>query len=357
MGIKARVIAFYLPQFHPIKENDEWWGKGFTEWTNVGKAKPLFRGHYQPRVPADLGYYDLRVPEVRAAQAAMAEEYGVEGFCYWHYWFGHGKRLLERPFEEVLRSGKPEFPFCLGWANETWSGIWHGQSNKLLIEQRYFGILDYEAHFYDVLDAFKDSRYICVDSKPLFYIYKPMLLPDATAFIELWQNLAIKNGLKGIYFVGYCPRFEDKNDILKLGFDAVNLSRLFDVERLNTNRIQRGITHRIFKKLRVFDYEKAFKYFVGDEEKDISCIPTIYPNWDNSPRSKERGYIFVNSTPKLFKRHVKQVLDIVKDKPSENRVLFLKSWNEWAEGNYMEPDLIYGKEYLEVLKEELTTEK
>jgi hypothetical protein len=353
MDTKARVIAFYLPQFHPIKENNEWWGNGFTEWTNVGKAKPLFKGHYQPHVPADLGYYDLRVPEVREAQAIMAKEHGVEGFCYWHYWFGNGKRLLERPFNEVVESKEPDFPFCLGWANETWSGIWHGQSNKVLIKQEYLGVSDYKAHFYAILDAFKDKRYILVDGRPLFYIYKPSLIPDIAIFFDVWRKLAIENGLKGIYFIANCPKFEDKDEILSLGFDAVNLSRIFDCERLNSNRFQRGIIHRVFKKLRVFDYEKALKYFVGEEEKALNCIPSIYPNWDNSPRSETRGYIFVNSVPRLFRKHIRQVFDVINHKPHDKKLVFLKSWNEWAEGNYMEPDLKYGRKYLEVLNEEL----
>ena len=170
MNNKPRLIAFYLPQFHPIPENDEWWGRGFTEWTNVAKAVPLFRGHYQPHFPADLGFYDLRVPEVREAQAAMAKAYGIEGFCYYHYWFGHGRRLLERPFNEVLSSGKPDFPFCLCWANDTWTGIWHGAPNKVLIEQRYPGVEDYKAHFYALLDAFRDPRYMTVDGKKIFII-------------------------------------------------------------------------------------------------------------------------------------------------------------------------------------------
>ena len=175
MKTKARVIAFYLPQFHPIPENDKWWGKGFTEWTNVGKAKSFFKGHYQPRIPADLGYYDLRVSETRKAQADMAKEYGVEGFCYWHYWFGNGKRLLERPFEEVLKSSKPDFPFCLGWANESWKAkVWDFNSTKrdrTLIEQLYPGDQDYKDHFYELLDAFKDNRYMRKNNKPICGIY------------------------------------------------------------------------------------------------------------------------------------------------------------------------------------------
>ena len=226
--MKARIIAFYLPQYHPIPENDAWWGKGFTEWTNVGKAKPLYRGHYQPRVPADLGYYDLRVPETRQAQADMARSYGVEGFMYWHYWFGGGKRLLERPFNEVLASGEPDFPFALAWANETWKGFAHGLTNRnTLIEQRYLGEQDYIDHFHAVLPAFRDRRYITVDGKPLFMVYKPLQHPDMQAFVELWQRLARENGLPGIYFVGQADVGQEQK-ILRLGMDAACIFRMME---------------------------------------------------------------------------------------------------------------------------------
>src|SRR6266498_1716919 len=160
---EIRLIAFYLPQYHPIPENDEWWGKGFTEWTNVAKARSLYRGHRQPNLPADLGFYDLRLAESRFAQAELAQKYGIEAFCYWHYYFGNGKRLLERPFQEVLSSKKPDFPFCLAWANQTWTGIWHGSPNKILIEQIYPGLEDFKQHFYQVLPAFTDDRYLRID--------------------------------------------------------------------------------------------------------------------------------------------------------------------------------------------------
>src|SRR5260370_41455353 len=169
---QARLLAFYLRQFHPIRENDEWWGRGFTEWTNTAKAKPLFRGHYQPHVPADLGFYDLRVPETRQAQADMAAAYGIEGFCYYHYWFA-GKRILERPFNEVLKSGQPKLPFCLCWANHTWTGIWLGEPNRILIEQTYPGEHDHRAHFDALLPAFTDPRYVTMHDKPIFVIFRP----------------------------------------------------------------------------------------------------------------------------------------------------------------------------------------
>ncbi|HEX7787590.1 MAG TPA: glycoside hydrolase family 99-like domain-containing protein, partial [Methylomirabilota bacterium] len=198
---RARVLAFYLPQFHPIPENDEWWGPGFTEWRNVAKARPLFRGHYQPRIPGELGFYDLRVPETRWAQAELARTHGVEAFCYWHYWFA-GRRILERPFREVLRLREPDFPFCLAWANQTWTGIWHGLRDRTLIEQTYPGRQDYVAHFHAVLPALQDPRYVTVDGKPLFYVYAPREMPNALEFTDLWRDLAVKAGLKGLYLVG-----------------------------------------------------------------------------------------------------------------------------------------------------------
>src|SRR5437016_268415 len=198
--IGARTIAFYLPQYHPIPENDEWWGKGFTEWTNAAKAKPMFRGHYQPHIPADLGFYDLRVPETRAAQAELAREYGLEAFCYYHYWFA-GKRIIERPFNEVLASGQPDFPFCVCWANQTWTGIWHGAPNRILIEQTYPGFDDHRAHFETLLPAFRDRRYLTVDGKPLFIVYSPGGLPDSLRILEFWRELALKAGLPGLFLV------------------------------------------------------------------------------------------------------------------------------------------------------------
>ena len=179
---QIRVIAFYLPQFHPIPENDLWWGPGFTEWTNVARARRFYPGHYQPRLPGELGFYDLRLPETREAQAVLAADYGLSAFCYWHYWFGGGRRLLERPFDEVLQSGSPDFPFCLGWANQTWSGIWHGAPSRMLIEQTYPGESDYRAHFETVLPAFKDPRYVRIDGRPLFSCTTPPIFPSRNGF-------------------------------------------------------------------------------------------------------------------------------------------------------------------------------
>jgi hypothetical protein len=355
---KARIIAFYLPQFHPIPENDKWWGKGFTEWTNVGKAKPLFRNHYQPRVPADLGYYDLRLPEVREEQAKMAREAGVEGFCYWHYWFGNGKRLLERPFNEVLASGKPDFPFCLAWANSSWEDKLFNKdgSKKILIEQTYPGEEDYVNHFYSLLPAFKDKRYISVDGKPLFMIYAYQDMPDTPFFIQLWNRLAKENGLNGIHFVAHTYDDRDLESLIHKGFDGVNVVRLFHFFREDFSFLERSymkIMRVVFGRGRIVPYKRASKFFTGKNDALEYCYPTIIPNWDHSPRSGRSGHILTESTPQLFLKHVQKTLKMLEKKEPQHKILFLKSWNEWAEGNYMEPDLKYGRGYLDALRQAL----
>lgn len=362
MEKNVRIIAFYLPQFHPIPENNIWWGNGFTEWTNVAKAKPLFKGHYQPHLPADLGFYGLRVPETRNAQANMAREHGIEGFAYWHYWFS-GKRILERPFNEVLASGQPDYPFCLAWANETWSGRWHGLSDKILIKQEYPGEADYKAHFFSVLEAFKDHRYIKVQNKPVFYILNPDQIPDYFDFIKFWNTLAKENGLEGIYFIApsFYPERESK-ELLNKGYNAINSYRL---KEAFSKMKPKTLGQRFHKKLlislkmskkadyEVYSYADFINNFTSEGDRNQVFFPTIYPSWDNSPRSGKRAFILENSTPEFFKQHVHRVIDCTKDKPSDLRIIFLKSWNEWAEGNYIEPDMRFGLKYLEALKSEI----
>lgn len=363
MKTKARVIAFYLPQFHPTPENDEWWGKGFTEWTNVGRAKPLFRGHYQPRVPADLGYYDLRMPEIREQQAEMAFNAGIEGFCYWHYWFGNGKMLLSEIFDDVLESGKPDYPFCLGWANLSWTKrSWNGIDYKgkaHLIEQIYPGDEDIVNHFKKVLPAFKDKRYIRIDGKPVFLIYRPLLLPDAKHFMDLWNSLAIENGEKGVFFIGHNRETSDNIDsILDLGFDAVNPEYIerIPIKLLGSKllmRLQRYIGYHFtsYSPAKRYQYKDVINNWFTDKDKLDNVFPTIIPNWDRSPRGGKSSLIFTGSTPDLFRRHVQEAIEIVQNKPDNRRIIFLKSWNEWAEGNYMEPDLKFGHGYLDALRE------
>lgn len=387
LSTNARVIALYLPQFHPTPENDQWWGKGFTEWTNVAKAKPLFPGHYQPRVPADLGFYDLRVPETREAQAELAAAHGVEAFCYWHYWFA-GRRILERPFDEVLRSKKPDFPFCLAWANDTWTGVWHGAKNRILIEQTYPGVEDYTRHFHHVLPALSDDRYVKVDGKPLFGVLFRQKIPDTRLFTDTWRELAHRVGLKGLHFMALADHGELAYDAGAAGFDAVGTCNQLQIHSFVTsmgfrrsynaaNRqrfgasaanlkeelrnqllVQKYMARSLVNAARrqprhVYLYKDAMRFFLPNNDYKVASYPSLVPDWDHSPRCGGRGVILHGSTPELFRVHARQVLDSVRQLPDEQRIVLIKSWNEWAEGNYLEPDLRFGKGYLEALRDEL----
>lgn len=376
---KARVIAFYLPQFHPTKENDKMWGKGFTEWTNVAKAKPLYFGHYQPQIPADLGFYDLRLPEIREEQAKMAKKAGVEGFCYWHYWFGNGKRILERPFDEVLESGKPNFPFCLGWANHSWSNkTWQKSGNfkkdVTFIEQLYPGYDDYVLHFYSLLKAFRDPRYIRIEDKPVFLVYDPKAIPNNEYFINLWNKLAKENGLNGIYFIarvqGYYSEdilknnkntvINNFNKFLSYGYNAINadMQRYAETKMIGKfGKIVNFIKKKIFgNSLKKYDYSKVIEYMNVEENKINNIYPQIIPRLDRTPRSGKDARIYTNNSPKKFKASVENVLKSISNKDYEHRVMFLQAWNEWGEGNYMEPDLKFGNEFIDALREVIVDE-
>lgn len=359
-----KIIAMYLPQFHTFPENDEWWGKGFTEWTNVGKAKSYFKGHDQPRVPTELGYYNLKDSQIREEQADLAKEAGIHGFMYWHYWFGNGKRLMGEIFDEVLSSGKPEFPFCLGWANHSWfSKRWNSDgesSNKLLIEQTYPGEEDILQHYRYLSKAFKDHRYIKVEGKPLMVIYDPDRLPSE--YIERLRQLSINEGFPGIFFVCYLGRPEiEKEAYLSKGYDMVMYQRL-DKE-LSPFLKHVGIIGKIIKHLKsrvhgllhnlppyAKDYAKIFHQFITIKEYEEDVIPMIIPQWDHSPRSGRNGIILYNSSPLLFYEHAKEAIKSIENKSPERQIIFLKSWNEWGEGNYMEPDISNGKGYINALK-------
>lgn len=354
---KARVIAFYLPQYHPIPENDRWWGAGFTEWTNVAKAKPLFRGHQQPVLPGELGFYDLRVAETRDAQAALARQYGIEAFCYYHYWFGNGRRLLERPFEEVLASGKPDFPFCLCWANQTWSGIWHGEPKRTLIEQTYPGPEDHDAHFAVLLRAFRDPRYLRVDGKPLFVIYEPYAIPDLADLLARWQAAARANGLPGLHFVLHQHELAPGQHDPQL-FAGYLMPRIRSTNhpvhwRNMKNRLKRQF-HRWMGHPTVIDYAEAMDFAMNEPRPGVPLVnyPCVLPNWDNTPRSGSRGLVLKGADPEKFRKPLRAAIVQVQDRPAEDRLVFLKSWNEWAEGNFVEPDAKFGRRFLEVLDEE-----
>jgi lipopolysaccharide biosynthesis protein len=365
-GSKLKIIAFYLPQFHPFPENDKWWGKGFTEWTNVGKAKPLFKGHNQPRVPTELGYYDLRLPIVREQQAELAREAGVTAFCYWHYWFGKGKRLIPEVFDEVLTSGKPDFPFCLGWANHSWyAKNWNADGSitqQLLMEQTYPGIEDEKMHFQYLIKAFKDPRYVKIDNCPFFHIFDPDSLPQE--YLDNFRKWTKEAGFKDLFLVAKIFSNQKPQDYLDKGYSAVTIQRLAGANKnsiFSSSRVGRRLYKEICKVRGIlfrrppfmYDYRKEYHNLIQEIDKDENVIPAILPQWDHTPRSGWNGSLFVNSTPHYFGEHVKEALNAIKEKSSEKQILLLKSWNEWGEGNYMEPDMLYGRGFINALREQV----
>lgn len=352
----ARAVALYLPQFYPIPENDEWWGKGFTEWTNVGNAKPLFHGHYQPRVPADLGYYDLRIPEVRQQQAEMARVAGIEGFCYWHYWFD-GTRLLDRVFSEVLTTGNPDFPFCLCWANHSWvAKTWNPKiPGKMLIEQTYPGEDDYIKHFYAMLPAFKDPRYMTVQGRPIFGIFDPLNIPDIKRMSSIWNRLAQENGIPSFYFFALAQGSEKLEPSRQEGFDAIVFDAMFDAvySFQNTSMVSRAKAkiNSILKRPNPVPYDYYSRLAIKKFEQHPDTIPCIDPNFDHSPRSGVAGTILHNSTPEKWGALCRETAKLINDRKED--LLFIKSWNEWGEGNYLEPDLRYGDAYIKETRKAL----
>lgn len=345
---RTRLIALHLPQFHPIPENDAAWGAGFTEWVHVAAARRLYPGHDQPRIPADLGFYDLRLPEARAAQARLAEEHGIEAFCYWHYWFA-GRRVLEGPVSELTRSGDPDFPFCLGWANATWTGIWYGAPDRILIEQTYPGEDDHRAHFESVLPMLRDPRYLTVEGRPFFAIFQPLEIPDVGAFCALWRELALAAGLPGLHLVGFGS---GNFDPLAHGFDA-RVRHGPELPRPRGGEFgQRRWWHRALGIPAVFSYRRFVERSL-QERTHPHEYPVAVPNWDNTPRAGRRGSVLHGSTPELFRRNLRRAIERVADRPTERRIVVLKSWNEWAEGNTLEPDRRFGRANLEVVREEV----
>lgn len=358
--MKKRIIAIHLPQFHPFKENDEWWGKGFTEWTNVAQARPRFKGHYQPHIPADLGFYDMRLPETRKAQADLAKEYGIFGFCYYHYWF-NGKQLMERPVNEILSSGKPDFPFMLCWANENWARNWDGGYKNVLIEQNYSEEDDTNHIKYLCENVFRDKRYITVNGKPVFAIYKPYLFPDIKHTIDVWRTMASKYGIE-LYLTFMHAGCETHEYFISKGFDAAidfqphqNAVLSQDNKRLTDNFFYRVCEH-VFRMNNnpcnlSFDYKRYMEYACKKIIKKYKEYPCITPGWDNSPRRKQRPFFMLKgNTPELFGKWLKCVMKTFIPYSEEENFVFINAWNEWAEGNHLEPDQKWGKEFLEMVK-------
>ena len=349
----VRAIAVYLPQYHPVPENDEWWGKGFTEWRNVTKARPLFPGHYQPHLPADLGFYDLRLPELREAQAALARQYGIHGFCHYHYWF-NGRRILERPFNEVLASGKPEFPFCLCWANENWTRTWDGLDRQVLLEQRYSAEDDL-AHIRSLLPAFADSRYIRIGNRPVFLVYRTELLPEPARTAEIWRNEVARAGLGELYLVRV-ENFVSGIDPASIGFDA---AMEFAPDGVHVGALRyRGAAHRLLSKAKllpevyasgkVASYRAMMLGMLAKADPGFKRFRCVSPMWDNTARRGANARVYVGSTPELYAQWLEEISrQTIENSPPEEQIVFINAWNEWAEGCHLEPDLKWGHRYLE----------
>ena len=362
--MKIKSIAIYLPQFHPIPENDKWWGKGFTEWTNVTKGEPRFEGHYQPHRPSELGYYDLRLEETRLAQEALAKEYGIHGFCYYHYWF-NGKRILNEPLDRKLNNKNEDFPFMLCWANENWTRAWDGGVNDILLKQNYSKEDDLK-HIQFLISRFKDERYIKVNGKPFFIFYKPDLFPDMAQTIRVFREEARKEGLE--LYLGCFQRWigMEKEEMLDYDFDAIiefqPLSKSLQVFRAQNNNIvkptklQRIVT-KIKKKLNlnevkhsdfIIDYREFIDFDI--QYSNPGVYPGVCPMWDNSARRVgQHAIIIKNSTPKDFKFWYEQKTKKRNFKGLEDQFVFINAWNEWAEGNHLEPCEQWGRSYLEAL--------
>jgi len=350
-----KAIAFYLPQYHPIPENDAWWGKGFTEWRNVAKARPLYRHHYQPHLPADLGFYDLRLPEARKAQAELAQAFGINGFCYYHYWF-NGRRVLQRPFEEVLASGEPDFPFCLCWANENWTRRWDGSDDEILLDQIYSEQDDRE-HLESLLTAFKDPRYIRIDGKPLFLVYRTNALPEPARTAEIWRSVARTQGLGDLYLVSVESQEQEIRDPHDFGFDAAVEFQpcwpMLDTLSNQTPNLREKIKGMIQKESpgkkrhRVFDYEEVCHAALARPVPPYVRFPCVTPSWDNTARRRWGGIVLQGATPKLYGQWLRQTVERLPSLGLPEPVVFVNAWNEWAEGNHLEPDQRWGTRYLE----------
>jgi lipopolysaccharide biosynthesis protein len=352
-----KLIALNLPQFHPIPENDEWWGKGFTEWTNVVKGKPLFKGHYQPHLPADLGFYDLRLPEAREAQAAMARGYGIHGFCYYHYWFG-GRRLLERPVNEIVASGKPDFPFCLCWANENWTRVWDGGEREILMQQVY-SERDDPNHIRSLIPIFQDRRYIKIDGKPLFLVYRVNRLPNPRQTTETWRREAVRAGLPGLYLLRVESFPDESGSPMELGFDAALefqprlklLQGMRNPRRRFWHRRKLGFGNHPFSSNEIFDYGDLVNRAIAMELPPYPFIRCVCPGWDNTARRRRGGRIIQGSTPEDYERWLEHMVRQVRSAPSNSipgePLVFINAWNEWGEGNHLEPCQKWGRAYLE----------
>ena len=339
-------LAFYLPQFHPIPENDEWWGPGFTEWVNVVAARPRFRGHYQPHLPGELGFYDLRLRETRLAQASLAAEHRIDGFCYYHYWF-NGRRLLNRPLDEIRRLDEPDLLFCLCWANENWTREWDGMNRSVLLAQQYDEDDD-RRHGRWLTEVFADRRYIHVDGRPLFLVYRASLLPDPRRTTDIWRSEATRAGLPEPFLCRVESMLTDRTDPRKLGFDAAvefqpdwKVLTNFYRKRLGKLLRRMGFNPQEPRDRRLL-YTSLASTALGKAVPDWVRFTTVTPSWDNSPRRKRGAFILEQSTPALYGEWLASAAAA-----TPYGLLFINAWNEWGEGCHLEPDRRWGSGYLE----------
>ncbi|MBT0810564.1 glycoside hydrolase family 99-like domain-containing protein [Litoribacter ruber] len=359
----VKPIAIYLPQFHRIHENDKWWGEGFTEWTNVRKAKPVFDDHYQPHVPLNKDYYDLSDIEVMRNQAALAESYGIHGFCFYHYWF-NGKLLLEKPIHNWLNSDI-DFPFCLSWANENWTRRWDGNDKKVLMQQDYSDEDDL-AHIKYLLEIFKDPRYIKIDGKPVLLMYRTELHPNIKIASEVWRDVAKKAGFPDLYLIRM-ENFQRYEDPCISGFDA-GMEFAPDGTLLGQKIHKKNMVKYLFKKCLhltgieknevyengIYDYSTMMNNMVNRSIPDYTYFRCACPSWDNSPRRSCNARMFVDSTPEVFGEWIKHLNNYtIKNFAPDQQYFFINAWNEWGEGCHLEPDEKHGFRYLEAVKENI----
>jgi lipopolysaccharide biosynthesis protein len=336
-----RLIAFYLPQYHPIPENDEWWGKGFTEWTNVTKATPLFDGHYQPHLPTDFGFYDLRVRETRHDQIRTAKEYAIDGFCYHYYWFS-GTRILRHPLDDMLSDPQSDMPFCLCWANENWTRRWDAAENEILLEQHYLPNDDLD-FIKSLIPFFTDSRYIKIDGAPFFIVYRPQNLPHPRKTSRIWRDYCKSIGIDKIHI---CAALTHGNeDYTQFDFDS---GVEFPPHNLKVDSISSQIAFYNAFRGNVMKYRDVARSYLYRSHKSRNVFRSVFPSWDNTARTNDRALIILNSTPNNYEYWLCEAIRKTReDFPDQERFVFINAWNEWAEGCHLEPDRKYQRQYLD----------
>jgi lipopolysaccharide biosynthesis protein len=340
----VRLIAYYLPQFHPTPENDLWWGKGFTEWTNVTKAQPLFDGHYQPHLPTDLGFYDLRLRETRHEQIALARQHGIDAFCYHYYWFS-GKRLLHKPLDDMLADPASDMPFCLCWANETWTRRWDAAEHDVLIEQKYLPGDDLQ-FIQDIAPFLRDPRYLRVNGRPLLVVYRPQAIPDAAAWVRTWRDYCRRQGIGEIHVCGALTH--GNRSVMRFGFDSAVEYPPHHAWAPSKNPQIRF--HAPFSG-NVMDYPDVAEAFLDYDFPDEVVFRTVVPAWDNAARTNSRATVFLNGTPSNYELWLKRAVQrTVAERAPAERLVFINAWNEWAEGCHLEPDRRFGRGFLEATR-------